>query len=110
MPSKSKKQRRFMAAAAHNKDFARRAGISQTVAREFHAADKRRGYAAGGLAQALGAPARSVMPQGTPGKVPNGALRTADDALRRSERAVQAIRNRSLRGRLMARGGKVRKK
>lgn len=41
MPSKTPKQRRFMAAAAHNADFARRAGIPQSVAREFH--DKDRG-------------------------------------------------------------------
>lgn len=42
MPSKSKKQARFMAAAAHNKKFAREAGIPQSVAKEFHSADKRR--------------------------------------------------------------------
>ena len=42
MPSKSAKQKRFMAAAAHNAEFAAEAGISQTVAREFHEADKRK--------------------------------------------------------------------
>ena len=40
MPSKSAKQARFMAAAAHDKKFAKRAGISQKVAREFNQADK----------------------------------------------------------------------
>lgn len=40
MPSKTPKQRRFMAAAAHNPKFAKKAGISQSVAREFHSADK----------------------------------------------------------------------
>lgn len=49
MPSKSKKQRKFMAAAANNPDFARRAGIPQSVASEFHEADKNRMYE-GGLA------------------------------------------------------------
>ena len=34
---------RTMAAAAHNPDFAARVGIKQSVAREFNAADKRRG-------------------------------------------------------------------
>ena len=43
MPSKSRKQARFMAAAAKNPDFAKKAGISQSVAREFHEADKTRG-------------------------------------------------------------------
>lgn len=40
MPSKSAKQRRFMAAAAHNSAFAAKAGIPQSVAQEFNAADQ----------------------------------------------------------------------
>lgn len=40
MPSKSAKQHRFMEAAAHNRAFAKAAGIPQRVAREFVAADK----------------------------------------------------------------------
>ena len=40
MPSTSDKQRRFMAAAAHNPTFAQRAGIPQSVARDFNQADK----------------------------------------------------------------------
>lgn len=40
MPSKSKKQARTMAAAAHNPKFAKKVGIPQTVAREFNQADK----------------------------------------------------------------------
>lgn len=43
MPSKSAKQARFMRIAAHDAGFAKQAGISQTVAREFYAADKRKG-------------------------------------------------------------------
>jgi len=43
MPSKSTKQANFMAAAAHDPAFARRAGISQSTAREFNQADKGRG-------------------------------------------------------------------
>jgi hypothetical protein len=42
MPSKSPQQHRFMEAAAHNPAFARKAGISQKVAKEFVAADKAR--------------------------------------------------------------------
>ena len=42
MPSKSAKQRRFMRIAAHDAEFAKQAGISQTVAREFYEADKRK--------------------------------------------------------------------
>jgi len=40
MPSTSAKQARFMAAAAHNPKFAEEAGIPQSVAKDFHAADK----------------------------------------------------------------------
>lgn len=39
MPSKSKKQHRFMEAAAHNPTFAKKAGIPQRVAKEFVKAD-----------------------------------------------------------------------
>ncbi len=39
MPSTTEKQKRFMAAAAHNKKFAKKAGISQKVAKEFNRAD-----------------------------------------------------------------------
>lgn len=42
MPSKSDKQKRFMQAAAHNKKFAKKAGISQKVAKEYNSADKRK--------------------------------------------------------------------
>jgi len=41
MPSKSEKQRRFMQAAAHNAEFAKKAHIPQSVAQEFVNADQR---------------------------------------------------------------------
>lgn len=47
MPSKSKKQARLMAAAAHNPKFARKAGVPQRVAREFNQADKGTGILKG---------------------------------------------------------------
>lgn len=40
MPSKSAKQARTMAAAAHNPKFAKKVGIPQKVAKEFNSADK----------------------------------------------------------------------
>jgi len=46
MPSHSDKQRRFMAAAAHDPAFAKRMGIPQKVAREFNKADKGKKLAA----------------------------------------------------------------
>ncbi len=40
MPSTSAKQHRFMEAAAHNPEFAKKAGIPQSVAQEYIQADK----------------------------------------------------------------------
>lgn len=42
MPSKTPKQQKFMARAAHDKSFAKKAGLPQKVARKFHSADKRK--------------------------------------------------------------------
>ena len=39
MPSKSKSQRRMMAAAAHDPEFAKKVGVPQSVAKEFNEAD-----------------------------------------------------------------------
>lgn len=39
MPSKSAKQARLMAAAAHNPKFAKKVGVPQKVAKEFNQAD-----------------------------------------------------------------------
>lgn len=41
MPSTTKKQEKFMAIAAKDAKFAKEAGIPQSVAKEYHAADKR---------------------------------------------------------------------
>lgn len=43
MPSKSKSQARFMAAAAHNPEFAKDAGISTKAAKEWNKADEKAG-------------------------------------------------------------------
>lgn len=39
MPSKTKKQAKLMAAAAHNPEFAKKVGVKQSVAKEFNKAD-----------------------------------------------------------------------
>jgi hypothetical protein len=40
MPSKTKKQKRFMQAVAHSPEFAKKAGVPQKVGQEFESADK----------------------------------------------------------------------
>lgn len=48
MPSKSPKQRRFMAAVANNPKFAKKVGVPQSVGREFYEADKAQRKSKGG--------------------------------------------------------------
>lgn len=40
MPSSSEKQHRFMEAVAHDKEFAKKAGVPQDVGKDFAEADK----------------------------------------------------------------------
>ena len=48
MPSTSKKQHNFMAAVAHNPEFAKKAGVPQSVGKDFNQADKGRKFSKGG--------------------------------------------------------------
>ena len=48
MPSSSKKQHNFMAAVANNPSFAKKAGVPQSVGKDFNQADKGRKFAKGG--------------------------------------------------------------
>jgi hypothetical protein len=48
MPSTSKKQHNFMAAVANNPAFAKKAGVPQSVGKDFSNADKGRKFVKGG--------------------------------------------------------------
>jgi hypothetical protein len=48
MPSTSKKQHNFMAAVANSPKFAKKVGVSQSVGKDFSAADKGRKFSKGG--------------------------------------------------------------
>jgi hypothetical protein len=48
MPSSSKKQHNFMEAVAHSPSFAKKAGVPQSVGKDFSAADKGRKFSKGG--------------------------------------------------------------
>ena len=48
MPSTSAKQHRFMQAVAHSPSFAKKAGVSQSVGKDFSAADKGKTFKKGG--------------------------------------------------------------
>jgi hypothetical protein len=48
MPSSSKKQHNFMEAIAHNKAFAKKVGVPQSVGKDFSNADKGKTFKKGG--------------------------------------------------------------
>ena len=48
MPSTSKKQHKFMEAVAHNPSFAKKAGVPQSVGKDFSTADKGKTFKRGG--------------------------------------------------------------
>jgi len=48
VPSVSKKQHNFMAAVANNPEFAKKAGVPQSVGKDFNQADKGREFSKGG--------------------------------------------------------------
>ena len=65
MPSKSKKQHKFMAAVANNPEFAANAGVPQSVGASFMAKDKKvKKYQAGDLVE--------MVEEGTPTKLERG--------------------------------------
>ena len=49
MPSKSAKQHKFMEAIAHSPSFAKKAGVPQSVGKDFATADKGKKFSKGGL-------------------------------------------------------------
>ena len=68
MPSKTKAQRNFMAAVAHSPSFAKKAGVPQSVGKEFNQADKGRKFNKGGETMAT---QKKVAP------TPMGKVKTA---------------------------------
>ena len=88
MPSVSKKQHNFMAAVANNPSFAKKAGVPQSVGKEFSNADKSRKFKEGGdtmaskmnagfmamMAKKKGAPAKKMA---SGGMTKMGSVKTA---------------------------------
>ena len=71
MPSTSKKQHNFMAAVANNPAFAKKAGVPQSVGKEFTTADKGRKFSKGGDMKA------EMMKKGGMAASPMGKVKTA---------------------------------
>jgi hypothetical protein len=67
MPSKSKKQQNFMAAVANNPKFAKKAGVPQSVGKDYEKADKMKGmkkYQQGGMSMKDMAVNKMIREQG----------------------------------------------
>ena len=71
MPSTSKKQHNFMAAVANNPSFAKKAGVPQSVGKEFVNADKGRKFSQGGQTMATKSSGTGIT------KAKMGAVKTA---------------------------------
>jgi hypothetical protein len=90
MPSTSKKQHNFMTAVANNPEFAKKAGVPQSVGKEFSNADKGRKFSKGGnMASSMGKP---VMKKG---------MSTAKDGMKKPT----PMANTSMGGMGMKKGG-----
>jgi len=71
VPSTSKKQHNFMAAVANNPSFAKKAGVPQSVGKEFVNADKGRKFSQGGQTMATKSSGNGIT------KAKMGAVKTA---------------------------------
>ena len=120
MPAKSKKQERFMQAVANNPEFAKKAGVPQSVGKEF----TMKKYQAGGMASSRRpkmrpedmeegrAPRRSMRPRRRPEDMEMDM--SVDTAVGRGNRAsmreAEEMPGMMMGGKVkkMAKGGKVR--
>jgi len=110
MPSKSKAQHNFMAAVAHNPAFAKKAGVPQSVGKEFNEADKGRKFAKGGdtmatqdMKKALAAHAAKPASKAHAGLKAGGSVfrKSADGIAKRGKTKGTEV--------VMCGGGKVKK-
>lgn len=119
MPPKSEKQRRFMAAVANNPEFAKKAGVPQSVGKEF----TMKKYAKGGApmssmrprmrpedlmdSENTTAPRRSPRPRKRPKEIED--MMSPDTAVGRGNRAsMREAEDMRTLGSGMKAGGKVR--
>lgn len=71
MPSKSAKQRKFMAAVSNNPAFAKKVGVPQSVGKEYESADKGKKFKRGGKMSNCGT---KRMKSGGYHKMPDGSM------------------------------------
>jgi hypothetical protein len=74
MPSVSKKQHNFMAAVANNPKFAKKAGVSSAVGKEFLTADKGKTFKEGGTMKKMNPGMMAMMAKKKPMKMADGGM------------------------------------
>jgi hypothetical protein len=117
MPSTSKKQHNFMEAIAHNKAFAKKVGVPQSVGRDFSNADKGKTFKKGGdtMASKMDPKMMAVMKQARNPRMPVGGRMAKNNqpmssiAAGMSEPGTPAMMKKGGKVKKMAEGGKVDK-
>jgi len=114
MPSSSGKQHRFMEAVAHNPSFAKKAGVPQSVGKDFSNADKGKTFKRGGdmagkmnpgfmaMIAKKKAGAKAAMPM----KKGGAAMKMASGGSA-SSRADGIAQKGKTKGKMMAKGGRA---
>jgi hypothetical protein len=80
MPSVSKKQHNFMAAVANNPKFAKKAGVSSAVGKEFLTADKGKTFKQGGTMKKMNPGMMAMMAKKKSMRMADGGMAHSDIA------------------------------
>jgi hypothetical protein len=114
MPSSSAKQHRFMEAVAHNPSFAKKAGVPQSVGKEFSNADKGKTFNRGGdMAGKMNPGFMAMMAKkkaGAKAAMPmkkGGAAKKMASGGSASSRADGIAQKGKTKGKMMAKGGRA---
>ena len=114
MTSKSKKQHNFMAAVAKNPTFAKKAGVPQSVGKEFLTADKGKTFKEGGTMATKMNPGFMAMiakkKAGAKAAMPmkkGGAAKKMASGGSASSRADGIAQKGKTKGKMMAKGGRA---
>jgi hypothetical protein len=113
MPSVSKKQHNFMAAVANNPKFAKKAGVSSAVGKEFLTADKGKTFKQGGTMKKMNPGMMAMMAKKKPMKMAEGGKAHSDiakDKPMMKKVAAKAVKGHEKKMHGMANGGSVFRK
>ena len=90
MPTVSRKQHNFMQAVAHSPEFAKKAGVPQSVGREFSQADKGRKFSKGGDMASKMNPGFMAMMSKKKGAAPDALAKHASKPASKAHKGLKA--------------------